>query len=337
MSHSTSAPLPHDVGKVRSLRRSTTADGFFTLCAIDHLSDFQILIDDDPSKVTYEQTVEGKHRVIAGLRESVSGFLVDPQYSYAQSVLSDAIGSDIGVMVSLEDDGYLGDATERATRMRETWSVRQAKLAGADVAKLLWFYRPESPYAAQQRDLVSALAEEAADWAMPLVVEPIWHPLAGEDPTSSAWKQARIDGIVESGRLAVELGADVLKTEFPGYLGAGGDVARAEDALAQLDAAIDVPWVILSAGVDFAEFADQVELSSKAGSSGWLAGRSIWREAGTATTDEAWNVGIELARQRLQDLTNITRTYARPFRPSLSAEGVSSGWYETYHAEAARS
>lgn len=336
MSHSTSAPLPDDIGKVRSLRRSTTADGFFTLCAIDHLSDFQILIDDDPSKVTFEQTVAGKHRVIAGLRDSVSGFLVDPQYSYAQSVLSDAIGSGIGVMLSLEDDGYLGDATERATRMRESWSVRQAKLAGGDVAKLLWFYRPESSYAEQQRDLVTQLAKDAAEWAMPLVVEPIWHPLAGEDPTSTEWKQARIDGIVESGKLAVELGADVLKTEFPGYLGEGGDVKRAEDALAELDASIDVPWVILSAGVGFSEFTDQVELSSKAGSSGWLAGRSIWREAGTATTDEAWNIGLELARTRLQDLTNITRTYARPYRPSLPATEVASGWYETYHADAPR-
>jgi tagatose 1,6-diphosphate aldolase len=331
----TTAPLPTDLGKIRSLRRSTNAAGFFTLCAIDHLSDFQILLHEDPSQVSYEATVAGKHRLIANLGESVSGFLVDPRYSYAQSVLSDAIGSSSGVMVSLEEDGYLGDATDRATRMRPDWSVRQAKLAGADVAKMLWFYRPESSYAAQQRDLVSSLAEQAAEWAIPLVVEPIWHPLAGEDPTSEAWKEARIDGIVESGKLAVELGSDVLKTEFPGYLRSAGGVERAEQALAELDSSINVPWVILSAGVEFSEFTDQVELSSKAGASGWLAGRSIWREAGSAKTQDAWESGLELARTRLAALTTVTHQYARPFRPSESTESVPNGWYEAYHAEPA--
>ena len=335
MSHRTSAPLPADLGKVRSLRRSTDDAGFFTLCAIDHLSDFQILINDDPSAVSYEDTVAGKHRLIANLGDSVSGFLVDPRYSYAQSVLTDAIGSTSGVMVSLEEDGYLGDATDRATRMRPDWSVRQAKLAGADVAKLLWFYRPESSFAAQQRDLVSSLAEQAAEWAIPLVVEPIWHPLAGEDPTSDAWKEARINGIVESGKLAVELGSDVLKTEFPGYLRGPGGVARAEEALAELDASITVPWVILSAGVEFGEFTDQVELSSKAGASGWLAGRSIWREAGTATTEDAWNEGLQLAKDRLGTLSGVTHQYARPFLPNEAVESVPNGWYENYHAVAA--
>ncbi|WP_382309357.1 tagatose 1,6-diphosphate aldolase [Herbiconiux sp. UC225_62] len=331
MTSRTHAPIPADLGKVRSLRRTTSDDGFFTLCAIDHLSDFQILLDSDPTRVSYRSTVDAKGRLIAALADSVSGFLVDPRYSYAQSVLSDAIPSSSGVMVSLEDDGYLGVDTDRATRMRDGWGVRQAKLAGADVVKLLWFYRPESTFAQAQRDLVTSLAAEAADWAIPLVVEPIWHPLAGEDATAPEWRIARAQGIVQSGKLAVELGADVLKTEFPGDLRSNSGVERAGDALAELDESIDVPWVILSAGVAFDEFTEQAELSGKAGASGWLAGRSIWREAGSATTETEWTEGLEMARSRLATLTEITKKYGRPFLPSEKTDSTPDRWYEGYH------
>ncbi|HYY27917.1 MAG TPA: hypothetical protein VE860_08240, partial [Chthoniobacterales bacterium] len=41
----------------------------------------------------------------------------------------------------------------------EHWSVRQMKLLGVDVYKLLWFYRPESHVAEHQRDVVRSLAD----------------------------------------------------------------------------------------------------------------------------------------------------------------------------------
>ena len=45
-----------DPGKMRSLQRVTSSDGFFLICALDHLSDFQELLDPDPETVDYQRT-----------------------------------------------------------------------------------------------------------------------------------------------------------------------------------------------------------------------------------------------------------------------------------------
>ncbi len=46
----------------------------------------------------------------------------------------------------------------------------------------------------------------------------------------------------------------------------------------ELDQASRLPWVLLSAGVDFESFRIQVEIACKAGASGFLAGRALWQE-----------------------------------------------------------
>ena len=49
-----------DPGKARSLQRVTSQDGFFLICALDHLSDFQQLLAPDPATVDYAKTVAAK-------------------------------------------------------------------------------------------------------------------------------------------------------------------------------------------------------------------------------------------------------------------------------------
>lgn len=318
------------IGKLRGLQRTTTREGFFTLCAIDHLSDFQILIDPDPSRVDYETTVAGKASIVRSLRDSVSGFLLDPRYSFAQAIQSGTVPGQTGLMVSLEEDGYLGANTERATRMREKWGVEKAKLAGADVVKLLWFYRPESAQASVQRELVQRLAEECERWDIALVVEPIWHPLDGEDVQTEQWQRDRVAGIVSSGRLAVELGADVLKTEFPGYLRGTGGVDLAREALREIDSSISVPWVLLSAGVGFDEFCDQVVEAGQAGSSGYLVGRSVWSDAVRAQGTENEQAEVDMARERLDKLSGLIAANGHPFLPTDAVSSVADGWYRDY-------
>lgn len=318
------------IGKLRGLQRTTTNDGFFTLCAIDHLSDFQVLLDPDPATVDYPTTVAGKASLVRDLGDAVSGFLLDPRYSFAQAVSAGLVDGDTGLMVSLEEDGYLGADTERGTRMRDDWGVRKAKLAGADVVKLLWFYRPESSAAARQRDLLERLVADCAAWDIALVVEPIWHPLEGEDPASDAWRMRRIEGIVESGLLAVRLGADVLKTEFPGYLRGPGGAERAREALTAIDAGIEVPWVLLSAGVGFDEFCDQVAEAGRAGSAGYLVGRSVWSEAVRAQGTPRAAEEVAAAAERLERLSDVIRENGRPFLPSGAPGAVADGWYAEY-------
>src|SRR5260221_2158462 len=168
-----------DPGKLRSFQRVTSPDGYFLICALDHLSDFQELLDSDLSRVTYQQTGEVKNQLIRTLADQCSAFLLDARFGLAQAIVSGALPGSVGLMASIEDEDYKPPTATRKTRFRENWGTRQMKLLGADVCKLLWFYRPDSTVASHQREVVHKLVEECASLSLPLVVGPIWDPPEG--------------------------------------------------------------------------------------------------------------------------------------------------------------
>lgn len=324
-----------DPGKIRGLQRVTSEAGFFEICALDHLSDIAELLAPDPASVTFADVVSAKDELVRALSPSVSAFLLDPRYGL-HAVATGALPGSVGLVSTIEDEDYSIPSGPRRTRYREGWSLRQIKLVGADVAKLLWFYRPDGDAATaeHQRYVVRSLADECARLSLPLVVEPIWYPLPNEDPSTEQWKSARIQGIVASAFDANALGVDMLKVEFPGYLDDQQSRERAAALCKELDAGIDVPWVILSAGVGFEDFKTQVEIACRAGASGYLAGRSIWRDAVSLREPTARVQAILAARARLDELNAITRANGCPFTPARSLNevvtGMPDGWFEKW-------
>jgi tagatose 1,6-diphosphate aldolase len=127
----------------------------------------------------------------------------------------------------------------------------------------------------------------------------------------------------------------MLKVEFPGDVGNEEARDTATEACARLDAAVEVPWVILSAGVGYDDFKRQVEIASAAGGSGFLAGRSIWRDAVSIHEPERRRLAAKQAAGRLAGLAAITRAHGRPFRPALEGEdlvaAVAEDWYVDWH------
>jgi tagatose 1,6-diphosphate aldolase len=324
-----------DPGKARSLQRVASPDGFFLICALDHLSDFQQLLAPEPATADYAKTVAAKLELIRVLAPEVSAFLLDARFGLAQAIFARALPGRIGLMASIEDEDYQHAPGARRTRLREHWGTKQIKLIGADVCKLLWFYRPDAPTAAHQRGVVEQLVAECRELSLPLVVEPIWYALDGEDTASSAWRRRRVDGIIESAHVAAQLGVDMLKVEFPGNVGSAEGRDAAAKACARLDARVEVPWVILSAGVGYDDFKRQVEIASAAGGSGFLAGRSIWRDAVSIHDPERRHLAARQAAGRLAELAAITRAVGRPFRPALEGRelvgAVAENWYVEWH------
>src|SRR5215469_12650177 len=320
-----------DPGKMRSLQRVTSSDGFFLICALDHLSDFQELLAPDPGAVTYQQTGEAKIELIRALAPECSAFLLDARYGLAQAIVSRALPGSVGLMASIEDEDYKPATATRKTRFRENWSTSQMKLLGVDVCKLLWFFRPDSKVAEHQRQVLVSLVGECAKLSLPLVVEPIWYPLEGEDPRAGAWKSRRVDGIIESAHEADSLGVDMLKVEFPGYVETEDGRSPALEACKRLDASVRVPWVILSAGVGYESFKIQVEIACRAGASGFLAGRSIWRDLASTRDPKTRKAAAAEAAHRLAELAAVTRKHGKPFAPELKGEALAltfpDGWY----------
>lgn len=324
-----------DPGKIRGLQRVTTADGFFVTCALDHGDDYRELIDPDLSKVPYARTVASKLDLISAVSPAVSSFLLDPEYAAAHSILTGVLSREVGLMVCVEEEGgYAGTGERGETRFRGNWNAAKIKKMGADVCKLLWFFRPDGPIQETQCQIVRDLVADCAAQSLPLVVEPIWNPLGGEDPSQDSWKERRAEGIVESAIIAHELGADMLKLEFPGSVATPAEQREAAARCERISEAVDVPWVILSAGVDYDAFKVQVEVACRAGAAGFVAGRSIWRDAVPNGSDTQSAEGVERAKSRLAELAGITAQYGTPYTPTIDKGAVSDTlekyWYHDW-------
>lgn len=328
-----------DPGKVRSLQRVTSEDGYFLVCALDHLSDFAELLGPDPSAVTFEDAVRAKDAIIRAVAPKVSAVLIDPYYALGHLLVSGAVPRDVGLLAPLENEDYEIPAGPRRTRLREGWDMRKIKACGVDVAKLLWFFRPDGDAATAdaQRDLLRDLVRQAGEFSIPLVVEPIWYPLPGEDPESDRWRAARVEGILASAVEADQFGVDLLKVEFPGYVDTDDQRVDAEQACRRLDASVRAPWVILSAGVGFEDFVTQVEIACAAGASGYMAGRSVWRD-GVQTADPAERArGVQESLSRIERLNEATRSGGKPYRPGVSLDQAlqeqPEGWFRDWHSD----
>ncbi|MFD1717216.1 hypothetical protein [Georgenia deserti] len=327
--HGVQLRAARDPGKVRGIQRTLSAEGYFHVLAIDHLADFVDLLG-PRDQVSFADVVRAKERIVRTAAPAVSALLVDAMYGVGHLGLAGALPPEVGAMAALEEENYTGRPAVRHTRLRAGWSLDKIKAAGSDVAKLLWFYRPEVPSALQQRELLDALVADAARLSLPLLVEPIWYPLPGEDTTTRSWAERRAAGVVQSAITADRAGADILKLEFPGDVSRLGRDAAME-AAAQITAETSAPWVLLSAGVGHDDFLDQVDLVCTAGASGYVAGRSIWRDV----LDAGERAGRTVAR-RLRELNDATRS-GRPVVTDCELDHLlvelPERWYERWHED----
>lgn len=323
------------LGKLRRLQRISDDDGYIRVAAIDHPENYLRLFDDDLSRVRFDEVVESKLELVAGMAAHCSAVLVDPVWSFGQSVLTGAIPGGVGIISGLERLYWRDSTFATRTELREHWTVPVLARLGADAAKLVVFYREElTDVAAEQHDLVRSLAAECDDLELPLVVEPLWYPLPGEDAADAAVAAARVRATVRSAATFADLGADVMKVEFPGSVGSPETEDDAAAACAALDAAIEVPWVLLSASATFEQFARQLRIGAVAGACGFMAGRAIWGD-GVGRLDAAARVaGVATACERLDELARVLREHGRGWRPSVSVgqavELLPADWHAVY-------
>ena len=77
---------------------------------------------------------------------------------------------------------------------------------------------------------------------------------------------------------------------------------------------LDRPWAVLSAGVPFDDFTEVLQTAfDEGGASGFIAGRSVWREALPLTGVERQRFLADVARPRLERLVAVAADRARPY------------------------
>jgi tagatose-1,6-bisphosphate aldolase len=319
------------IGKIRRLQQCATEEGHFIILAMDHRGNLRhALRPDDPDAVSYAEMVAFKREVAAALSPVATAILLDPVYGAAQAVAAGAVSGHNGLVVAVEKTGYTGDPHARASQILPGWGVAQIARMGGSAVKLLVYYHPDAPNAAEQEQLVYEVGAACARHDIPFFLEPLSFSLrAGEKKLPPDERRAVV---VETAARLTLLGVDVLKAEFPVDSALVADEAEWASACRELSAASRVPWVLLSAGVSFDTYERQTVVACQAGASGVMAGRAIWKEASTLSGEARRTFLEETAAARLRRLTTVCQAHGRPWTASYPhlAQTAAEGWYATY-------
>lgn len=327
------------IGKIRGLQQISTPEGVFIMCAMDHRGSLKTMIEKEQldDNVEYHELVEHKLELCAILAPYASAVLLDPDYGAAQCIASGALPGHTGLLISIEATGYQSSPRGRITTLLDGWSVEKIKRMGGSAVKILLYYRPDLEEAAhKQLKTVQMVAAECLRYDIPFLVEPKTYAIEGEDIKSLDFVARKPDMVIATARQVTSLPIDVLKAEFPADMKLERDKSRLLKFCQQLDEASKVPWVILSAGVDYDTFREEVKIACKAGASGFLGGRAIWQEA-IHFTDKKERVKFlsTTAADRLKELAEIATKYAVPWyrKFGLGANNlalIQENWYKNY-------
>ena len=308
------------IGKIRGLQQIANPDGIFTICAMDHRGSLRSMIDKEkPEEVNYEEMVERKLELCSTLAKYASAVLLDPIFGAAQCISHSTLPNNTGLLVSIEASGYSGEKGHRLTKLLSEWSVEKIKRMGASAVKILVYYRSDlKQLANEQLNIINTVALECIKYDLPFLVEPKSYPIGNEVNNPREFAALKEKLVIKTARDITTLPIDVLKAEFPADLRYQKDKSELIELCHQLDISSQVPWVILSSGVDFELFYQQVEIASQAGASGFLGGRAIWQEAMSMDdTRKRVHYLSTVGADRLKRLTEIANKYAVPWYKKL--------------------
>jgi tagatose 1,6-diphosphate aldolase len=316
------------IGKLRGLQQCSSPRATFTCLALDHRQNLRRALNPaNPGSVGDADLTRFKLDVTAALAGAATAVLLDPEYGAAQAVAAGVLPGKIPFVVAVESTGYSGEPTTRMSQILPGWSVEKAKRMGASMIKLLIYYHPDSQTASGIEAFVRQVAHECNKYDLGLMLEPLSYALqAGKKLTSS---EKRHVVTVTARRLTVP-GVDVLKAEFPLDIAADPLESGWAKACGEVSSASQAPWILLSAAEDYGTYLHQVKAACQAGASGIAVGRAVWQEAVGLTGQERAAFLKEIARPRLEALTNLCTELARPWTDFYSSAEITPDWYKEY-------
>lgn len=290
----------------RGYQQICGADGAMMVVAADQRGGMrQVLATDPDEQKAIGNDVLGltKADITSYLAREAGCILVDPICAVPQLVDDGVLDRQTALLIGLDASGWdTSPEGYRLSKMVEGITARRVRELGGTGGKIMIYLRSDTP-AANKANL-AILDEVVADFAredLLLVVEFLTYQLEGESKDDYKAKTAEL---IEGGsRLCLEHGAKLLKIPYPGSPDACAAITRL---------AGDVPWAVLSAGVDHATFLGQVETAMANGASGVIAGRSLWKDCisldRAVTRERLTNVAVP----RLREIQAVIARYRTP-------------------------
>jgi tagatose-1,6-bisphosphate aldolase len=295
--------------QTRSLDTIATEAGTFAIIAMDQRNTLRRMFTAVGRAGTDAELRAAKTDVARALTPLASGLLSDPTYGVPAITEADALAETCGLLIAAEPAQRRTHQGEPRTHRDPALNARWVLDQGGDVVKFFVQLRADRPAPRSGApDLVAetlAACQEVIDdgraTGVPVVIENLVYALPGEDLQG----RAREDAIIEAARALNDLDIDLLKLEYPG----------SPEGCRRLASVLDRPWAVLSAGVPFDEFSSVLRMAfAEGGASGFIAGRSVWREAVALDGADRERFLWAVARPRLEKLTAVAAAGARPWR-----------------------
>jgi tagatose-1,6-bisphosphate aldolase len=293
---------------VKTLEDIAADNGVFSIIAMDQRNTLRRMFTAVGIDASDQDLRTAKADVARVLTPGASGILFDPTYGVPAVLQAGALAPNCGLLVAAEPSErstFKGEPRgHRDPALNARWVLDQ----GGDALKFFLQLRADRPapaagepdLAAEVLDVCREVIADCRAEGVPAVIENLVYPLPGEDLVG----KARENAIIESARALNELDIDLLKLEYPG----------SPEGCRRLASVLDRPWAVLSAGVPFEEFSEVLKVAfDEGGASGFIAGRSVWREALPLTGVERQQFLETVARPRLDALTSVAADRAVPW------------------------
>jgi tagatose 1,6-diphosphate aldolase len=246
------------------------ASGRMLVIAMDQRASMRQLIQvPDGAEATTQDLVAAKLDLVAHLGNAAPAVLLDPSTVVPQVVDEGILARDCALMVGMDASGHGTDERGlRVSKVVDGVDARRVRALGGTAAKMNVYMRPDlEGIDSHPARLIAQIVEDCAREDVLVVIEILTYALDGEDP--AAYKAKAPELVAQAAAIARACGAQVMKLQYPG----------SAEACAAVTAALgDIPWAVLSGGVDHATFLGHLRTALANGAQGAIAGRSLWKD-----------------------------------------------------------
>ena len=279
---------------------------------------------------TVEQIEQLKVLVAEELTQYASSILLDPEYGLPAT---EARNKNCGLLLAYEKTGYDVNAKGRLPDCLVEWSAKRLKEQGADAVKFLLYYDvdDEEQINIQKQAYIERIGSECVAEDIPFFLEVLSYDDNIADNGSVEFAKVKPRKVNEAMKLFSEprFNVDVLKVEVPvnmkyveGF--ADGEVVYTKEEAAQhfrdQEAATNLPYIYLSAGVSAELFQETLRFAKEAGSTfnGVLCGRATWSGAVKVYIEQGEQAAREWLRttgyKNIDDLNKVLKTTATSWK-----------------------
>jgi len=304
--------------EMRGYQQICGNDGAMMVIACDQRGGMRSLLAKEPgaqAAISDKTLGDTKADIARFLASKASCVLVDPICAVPALVDDRIIQRDTALLIGLDASGWdTSPEGYRLSKLVPGVTARRVRELGATGGKIMVYLRSDRDAAnVHNIQILRQCIEDFAREDLLLVVEFLTYKFDDED--DDAYKALVPSLIVGGSKICLDCGSKVLKIPYPG---------TSEACAAVTTLAGDVPWAVLSAGVDHATFLGQVEDAMRNGASGVIAGRSLWKDCisldRTVTRERLEAVAVPRLRE-------IQAVIAAHFK-SVTSQGIPQGQKE---------